>query len=395
MKNRTVLLAVQGEGRGHMTQAISIYEILIREGYEVCCIVVGGSSNKIPDYFRKRLPVPIVALKSPRFAFSGNRRLSPVRTAISNLLSSPDFFHSTRVLHKLMCFHRPALIINFYEPLIPLYLCIFPFPGKVVSIAHQNIYLHPQFRFPKGGMGGRLSLTLYTRFLNFRADLVLAISMYDLPSSGKVKVRVIPPLLRKEIFSLGIERGDFMLAYLVNSGYIEDVIRWHESNPSLKLHCFTDSVKVRTEWKGKWEYDQNLIFHSLDDKLFMEKMACCRALATTAGFESVCEAIYLGKQVMLMPVEGHFEQYCNAMDAERIGAGVRTDRFDPDLLLSSDKTMPVLHTSDFRAWVEQAGEMVISSVETLMANGKKEEGFLASQRSEGEELQIPILTPAS
>ena len=44
-------------------------------------------------------------------------------------------------------------------------------------------------------------------------------------------------------------------------------------------------------------------------------MADCSAMASTAGFESVCEAMCLGKPVMMVPVEGHFEQYCNARDA--------------------------------------------------------------------------------
>lgn len=49
-------------------------------------------------------------------------------------------------------------------------------------------------------------------------------------------------------------------------------------------------------------------------------MAGCRAYATTAGFESICEAMYLGKPVLMVPA--HIEQDCNAHDAMRAGAGL-------------------------------------------------------------------------
>lgn len=61
--------------------------------------------------------------------------------------------------------------------------------------------------------------------------------------------------------------------------------------------------------------DDTLTFHRLDDVKFLKMMAGCRAYATTAGFESVCEALYMGKPCMLIPA--HVEQECNAVDAER------------------------------------------------------------------------------
>lgn len=62
-------------------------------------------------------------------------------------------------------------------------------------------------------------------------------------------------------------------------------------------------------------------------------MASCRALATTAGFESVCEAMVMGKPVLMVPIRGQYEQQCNALDAARAGAGIWADRFNLDLLL--------------------------------------------------------------
>ena len=41
------LFIVQGEGRGHLTQAITLEEMLLRNGHEVVEVLVGESSSRI------------------------------------------------------------------------------------------------------------------------------------------------------------------------------------------------------------------------------------------------------------------------------------------------------------------------------------------------------------
>ena len=45
MSGKTILIAVQGEGRGHMTQALTLYHLLKSEGKEICCVLVGGNPS--------------------------------------------------------------------------------------------------------------------------------------------------------------------------------------------------------------------------------------------------------------------------------------------------------------------------------------------------------------
>ena len=46
------LFVVQGEGRGHLTQAISLSEILTSAGHEVVAVLVGkGNNQKLPSFF--------------------------------------------------------------------------------------------------------------------------------------------------------------------------------------------------------------------------------------------------------------------------------------------------------------------------------------------------------
>ncbi|MGL6266798.1 MAG: hypothetical protein ACRC2O_02690, partial [Chitinophagaceae bacterium] len=67
-EKKSVILAVQSEGRGHMTQAIAVKDILQKMNMEVCCVIVGSSSRReIPDFFKQKFDVPIVSLESPHF----------------------------------------------------------------------------------------------------------------------------------------------------------------------------------------------------------------------------------------------------------------------------------------------------------------------------------------
>ena len=55
------LFIVQGEGRGHLTQALTLEEHLLREGHEVVEVLVGKSRNReLPTFFRQNSKLPSV-----------------------------------------------------------------------------------------------------------------------------------------------------------------------------------------------------------------------------------------------------------------------------------------------------------------------------------------------
>ena len=50
------LFFVQSEGRGHLTQALSVAEALRKEGHEIIGVVMNQSPiRKIPDFFRNMI----------------------------------------------------------------------------------------------------------------------------------------------------------------------------------------------------------------------------------------------------------------------------------------------------------------------------------------------------
>jgi uncharacterized protein (TIGR00661 family) len=382
MNKKTFLLAVQGEGRGHLTQAMAVYDILRKTGMDVCCVLVGSSSQRVlPDFFIRNTGVPMVRVSSPNFVKdAAQKSIRPGKTFRRNLLKVGSYRKSILIIRRLVTFHRPDVIINFYEPLIGVYARLYGPPCRILSVAHQYLYLHPAFEFPGNRWLEKAMIRFYTRLTAWGASRILALSFYEMPASRKSLLTVMPPLLRHKILQCHQTAGDYLLVYLLNCGYMDEILQWHLKHPEIRIHCFTDSPKVRDEMQGEWKVDDSLTWHALDDKKFMDMMAGCRALATTAGFESVCEAMYLGKPVLMVPVSGHYEQWCNARDAARAGAGIHAERFDLDKLLQYLE----IHTErqkDFRQWVLTAEQVLIGAIASLYpdeqpANEKPEPDLL-------------------
>jgi uncharacterized protein (TIGR00661 family) len=364
MSGKSIVLTVQGEGRGHLTQAISVYEMLTARGYNVSAVIIGASKGKaIPSFVRERIRVPLILLDSPHFIKDKhNRAISLAKTIVNAVKNIGTYIKSIRHVYKIIEDFKPDIVINFYEPLTGLAAFFKRMDTKIISVAHQYLYLHPDFVFPESSSRKHQWLIQqYTRMTAVGSDTLLGLSFYPLERSIYQNIRICPPLLRNEITQQDIYTGKHILVYLVNAGYMKNIIDWHRDHPQFELHCFTDSPAI----KGKWQYHDRLFFHSLDDRKFLYYMANAQALVTTAGFESVCEAMYMGKPVLMVPVENHFEQWCNARDAASCGAGIFADRFDISVLL---KYLPehVDNSEMMKSWVHQAEPLLIETIEGVL-----------------------------
>lgn len=354
MPELKIVIAVQGEGRGHLTQAIAISRILISQGHTVAGIIAGKNPNRpLPEFFYKSMPFTFLEVESPHFIMNskGNAIHMP-STVFRNLMRARTYLNSLRKMRTFLETHRPDVVVNLYEPLVALYTLSYFRSFEIISIAHQYIYLHPEFRFPKGFRLQSSFLKYYTRFTAIGSRKIMALSMYDLPVCANTKLKITPPALREVLFNKSVADEGFLLVYVLNSHFMAEIMQWHRRHPEVKLVCFTDNRDVKDRYKGTFRIDDHLVFHSLHQEKFLDLMARCSGLVSTAGFESVCEAIYLGKPVMLIPVDGHFEQFCNAIDSARIGAGTYSTHFDfdPAMVGQLQQSMP---TAKYREWVHR------------------------------------------
>lgn len=337
------MFIVQGEGRGHLTQALTLEERLRAEGHEVVEVLVGKShTRELPSFFMERLNAPLRRFESPNFLPTpANRENLLLRSIFYNMTRIVAFCHSIAFIKRRLRETNVDVVVNFYELLTGL-TYLFCRPGaRQVCIGHQYLFLHRDFRFPKVNRVSLAMLKFFTRLTAVGADRMLALSFRRMDDDGRICV--VPPLLRREVLDLKPTKGGYIHGYMVNAGFAEQVMKWHKARPDVPLHFFWDR---KDKSASVWHVDATLSFHPLDDRAFLSQMSGCMAYASTAGFESICEAMYLGKPVLMVPA--HIEQECNAYDAMQQGAGITAHDFRLDRLVYFSSTFRP--DSDFIAW---------------------------------------------
>lgn len=358
------LFVVQGEGRGHFMQAIEMKAMLERHGHEVVsCLVGKNPARVIPQYFYDRMAgTPIDLFESPNFVQGvGGKRPSYFNSFIENIIKLPGFSLSMHKLRTTIAQIEPDAIINFYDVMVGISNYLAPMQLPIISIGHQYLFLHKDFEFPSKKSKIELDpLRLFTIATSVGSCRRLALSFYPLEDDLERDIVVVPPILRSSVLNIEPRKGDYIHGYMVNSGFSEEVQQWHAQHPEVEMHFFWD----KPDMPETYELQPGLTMHTINDTKFLESMAGCGGYATTSGFESVCEALYMGKPALLVPV--HIEQECNGYDALKVGAGVVSDHFDIDSLLT------VMHeykpNEEFRKWCNEAEERIISTIEDTVAN---------------------------
>ena len=351
------LFVVQGEGRGHLTQAITVEEMLRRNGHEVVEVLVGeSSSRKLPGFFNRSIHAPVKRFLSPNFLpTAANKRVNIFGSVAYNLLHCPAYFRSACYIKKRIEESGADMVINFYELLTGFTYLLFAPRVPYICIGHQYLFLHRSFEFPKKNAFEIGLLKFFTQLTSMGARERLALSFCSMPYDAGKRIKEIHPLLRSDVLVTEPCEGDYIHGYMVNAGFGESVLAWHERHKSVPMHFFWD----KPDEPLIKHVDDTLAFQQLDDVEFLRRMAGCKAYATTAGFESVCEAMYLGKPMMMVPA--HIEQDCNAYDAAKNGAGIVSSDFDIDRLLAF--VQDYTPNKAFVHWVKSCERLFLYAIE--------------------------------
>lgn len=357
------LFIVQGEGRGHLTQAISLAQILRRNGHEVVEVLLGKCSNReLPQFFEAKIECRIRTFDSPSLDYGKSGKKGKIAKSII-LNTTPKklakWRKSINTIVRRVEKINPDVIVNFYEILAGLTNLIHRLKVPMVSIAHQFLIDHPDYAHRSKIDQGQFILRLNNMLCSLGSTKTIALSFYPLRDFYRDRMVVLPPLLRDELFALKPFNYGYTLGYMLNPAYMEEIRAWHKNNVKCKLHLFWDK-RDAPECIAE---DNGMTIHRINDQKFLTFMEGCEGYVTTAGFESVCEAMYLGKPVMMIPA--HIEQEINATDAAGVGAGIVSDSFDISKLIAY---IPEYNhdTESFRAWVDSAERVFVSHLTTFV-----------------------------
>lgn len=350
---------VQGEGRGHMTQALAVARFLRDAGHEVATVFVGTSPfRSLPDYFRREIDAPVQTFDAPtQVPDRAARGVSVGSTVVDAIRRLPRFIAAGSRIHGAT--RRADVLVNFHDLVAGLSRVVFRTDVPAVAVAHNYLFLHPRLSGVPGPARIHRAVMGYTRATAVRARTRVALSYGPLPGPELARLVVSPPLLRPRLDVAASRDDGYLLAYALNPGYGSVLALWHRRNPDVEIHCYLDGGVGALGT----EPAEGFHVHSLDDDGFLNHLEGCRAYLGTAGFESICEAFYLGKPVLAVPTTGQHEQTLNAWDAERVGAAQIGAYDDLDGFWSAPPAPAAESVRRFRAWVARAPEVMVSAVE--------------------------------
>ena len=339
-----------------MTQAMAVKEMAEAAGHQIVGVIVGmGRHRQLPEFFASAMNRPVTVVPTLEFAFKNNRSVNLPTTIASAIRLAPEYFRALGRLRAVVRELQPDVILNFFEPLTGVYALTHRRRPPVVAVGHQFMFEHPDYINVPGMKMQQIGMKWFVRIVG-AASTRVALSLYEAPDQPRRSLFVCPPVLRKRLFEFESKSGNFLLIYLVNHGYSEHIIKWHQANPHAVIHCFYDKPDAPPEFR----HDDTLTFHRLDGEKFLRLMAECKFVVCTAGFESVSEAAYLGKPLFMVPVENHVEQQINALNSVRAGLGISDKTFNLDRL----SELPTrLDNVAFRAWLARAETILFRTIE--------------------------------
>jgi len=365
MPGLKVAFVVQGEGRGHMTQALALGAFLNEAGHSVERVLLGRSPHRsVPDYFESAFDAPVRSFHAPtQVPGSDGQRLSVGRTAIDAIRRSPDFIKS--VIDIADATRDVDVVVNFLDLMGALSRLIRS-DVPALAVAHNYIFLHPDLDSAPGPEHVKRFVLAYAKATASGGARKVALSFRPHQPRPASHLDVAPPLLRPGLDDLIVDDEGFLLAYALNPGYANDLLRWQRRNPEVTVHCYVDGGSEALSEPS----DSGFYAHGLSGEAFLAHLARCRAYVGSAGFESICEAHYLGKPVLAVPTEGHFEQTLNAWDAERSGAARAGTYGDLDDFWASEPVPSSDAVAEFREWVARAPDLLVQAVERTATGGR-------------------------
>lgn len=336
-----------------MTQAMSLSEILKREGHVVEKVLLGRSETRtIPSFFLEAFDEKPEYFKSPNFSFTKDKKGILVgKSLLLNLLISPRYIKEIIRMSRKIHQSKADVVVNFYDMIGGLGMLFSFSRKKYYAISHHFYYSQKDFNWPESRPLIRYLLKLHSFICSYGADAKLVLSFRENGIMLKKGYMLVPPLLRDDLFRLIPEDKGYLLGYMLNEGLLWNIIDWSLKNPGIKVVLYGSFKSVPPN------IPENLTINQLDGQGFLNSMAGCSGLISTAGFESVCEAAYLGKRIWLIPSRNHFEQECNALDASASGLAGYFLEFQSEYFVSDQHKEAV---KNFRNWCNKADKIFVN-----------------------------------
>jgi len=99
----------------------------------------------------------------------------------------------------------------------------------------------------------------------------------------------------------------------------------HYSNREIRRYLYGIegiTFEVFSKESKKTEIDYNISWKPIETNSFSQSMIHSRGVICEAGFKTPAEALFLNKPLMVIPIQGRYEQFCNAAALEEFNVTV-------------------------------------------------------------------------
>lgn len=311
-----VLYGVVGEGMGHATRSRVVLEHLTR-GHEVHVVV----SGRARDYLARRF-AHVHNIWGLTIQYEGNS-VRKWQTVLENLKGAvAGFPHNVRTYFELVDAFAPDVVISDFESFSSLFARNHFLP--CISIDNMQV-IHRCAHDPALLRGRERAFDLTRAIVKAKnpGAFHYLVTSFFTPPVRKPRTTLVPSVLRPEILAARPEPGDHLLVYqstTSNAALVDGLRR-------AGMECRVYGVRREIQ---RPEREGNLVFKPFSEEGFIEDLRTARGVVGGGGYTLMSEAVYLGKPMLSVPIEGQFEQVLNALYLEALGYGLHAAALDGD-----------------------------------------------------------------
>jgi uncharacterized protein (TIGR00661 family) len=246
-----------------------------------------------------------------------DRNLSPVRTVTTNLSKYIDHRASissfcTNVLERF----EPDVVISDFEPVSAWWAWRRGVP--FVSVNHQHLLTMCNLEHPSGHWLARLNAHVVTRCHYFGAAAYIILNFFRVPVQNNQAV-LAPPVVRPVVQAAEPTAGEHIVVYTSDASWNRTLLNVLQDFPEQPFRVYGFD---REEQIG------NCQLRKTSTEGFVADVADSRGAIATGGFTLISECLHLRKRMLVLPIQGQYEQVVNAHYAEKLGLGLHRRRLD-------------------------------------------------------------------
>lgn len=303
-----ILFGIQATGNGHIMRSTEIYKVLKQhpDVTQLDVLISGGKA-------KMSLPFEVnYEYKGLSFYYGKKGKISVLKS-----IGKANFLSIAVALMKVP-FKEYDLVISDFEPITLWGAKI----AGVKRVGIGNMYSMTSKKFPKTKGAG----------------LTKMVAQMMCPTKNKIGMHfqkfddfIYYPVIRSEIREATPIDRNIHLVYL-NSFTDKELLKCFTSPALQHKHFFIYSKVAEEPYKMG-----NCTVMPLNNETFTRHIAECSGVITAAGFQTVSEALYLGKKLFVIPIKKQSEQISNAKVLAEMGV----------------TTSMELNTSEIAAWIQR------------------------------------------